>query len=184
MKLVIVKEVERLMFRPHITPRTEYYCLCFLSEMVFTTSLDQELANFMINIYFTIFNKCIKQGEINNKTMSTLLTGVSRAFPYSKLELTYLQNYLTTFYRILHFVNLNTGIQTLSLIFNLVNFNESGSLTDRFYVTLYRFVANPAIDHCTKSNLLLNVIYRSIKKDPIIKRVRAFVKRLFQVRLG
>lgn len=113
--------------------------------------------------------------------MSILLTGVSRAFPYSKLELTFLEKYLNTFYRILHFVNLNTGIQTLSLIFNLVNFNESGSLTDRFYVALYRFVLNPQIDQCSKTNLLLNIIYRSIKKDPVIKRVRAFIKRLFQV---
>lgn len=181
MKLIVVKEVERLIFRPHISPRTEYYCLCFLSEMVFTAAVDTELANAMINIYFTVFNKCIKEGEINNRTMSTLLTGVSRAFPYSKLELDYLQKYLTTFYKILHYVNLNTGIQTLSLIFNLVNFNESGSLTDHFYSTLYRFIANPEVDHCAKSNLLLNLVYRSIKKDSVNKRVRAFVKRLFQV---
>lgn len=183
MKMVVVKEVERLLFRPHITDRTQYYCLCFLSEIVFTTKVDEELSNTMCNIYFAIFNQCVKQGDINNKTMSILLTGVSRAFPYSNLDRELLEKYLNTFYRIIHFVSLNTGIQTISLISNLVQFGESGSLTDRFYSTLYRFIQDPQIESSSKCNLLLNVVYRAIKKDPIIKRVRAFIKRLFQVSL-
>lgn len=181
MKMIIVKEVERLLYRQHLTPRTQYYCLCFLSEVIFKASVDQALANHLIEIYFSIFNKCIKLGEVNNKTMSVLLTGVSRAFPYSKLENKFLEQYLQTFYKIIHFVNLNTGIQTLALIFNLVNFNESGSLTDRFYSVLYRFLFQPNLDQCSKANLLLNTLYRSVKKDPVHKRVRAFFKRILQV---
>lgn len=181
MKILIVKEVERLIFRPKITNRTQYYCLCFLSEIIYRANVDQELANYVINIYFAIFTKCAKLGEINNKTMSVLLTGVSRAFPYSKLENEVIEKYLNTFYRLIHYVNLNTAIQTLSLIFDMVAFRESGSLTDRFYSCLYRFLLQPSLDQSNKLNILLNIVFRSMVKDPVIKRVRAFAKRLLQV---
>lgn len=184
MKMVIVKEVERLLFRQHLTERTQYYCLCFLSEILFQPTVDQQLANHLIEIYFSLFNKCVKLGDVNNKTMSVLLTGVSRAFPYSKLETSFLEKYLQTFYKLIHFVNINTGIQSLSLIFNLVNFNESGSLTDRFYSVMYRFLFQPNLDQCSKVNLFLNILYRAIKKDSVHKRVRAFFKRILQVNIS
>lgn len=183
MKSVVVKEVERLLFRPNITPRTEYYCLCFLSEMIFTASVDQALANRLVQTYFTIFNRCTKKGEVNNKTMSVLLAGVTRAFPYSKLEVAFLEKYVDTFYRLLHYVSLNTAIQTLALIFSLVNFGGSGGLTDRFYSTLYRFIFRPGLDRCSKCSMLLNLVYRAVKRDQVLKRVRAFVKQLLQVAL-
>ncbi|OTF82148.1 CCAAT/enhancer-binding protein zeta-like protein [Euroglyphus maynei] len=145
MKMIIVKEVERLLFRPNITSRTEYYC------------------------------------EINNKTMSVLLTGISRAFPYSKLENDLIEKHLDTFYKLIHYVNRNTAIQTLSIMFQMILFTENGTLTDRFYSSLYRFLLDTTIDQCSKLNLLLNILYRSLKHDPIQRRVRAFIKRLLQV---
>nr|XP_027195187.1 CCAAT/enhancer-binding protein zeta-like [Dermatophagoides pteronyssinus] len=181
MKMIIVKEVERLLFRPNITARTEYYCLCFLSEIIYQANVDRELANHVIQIYFTIFTKCTKLGEVNSKIMSVLLTGVSRAFPYSKLESDLIEKHLNTFYKLIHYVNRNTAIQTLSLMFQMILFSENGSLTDRFYSSLYRFLLDTTLDQCNKLNLLLNILYRSMKHDPIIRRVRAFIKRLLQL---
>ena len=181
MKTIIVKQVERLLFRPNITARTEYYCLCFLSEIIYQSSVDRQLANHVIQIYFAIFTKCTKLGQVNSKTMSALLTGVTRAFPYSKLDSDMIEKHLNTFYRLIHYVNRNTAIQTLSLMFQMILFTQNGSLTDRFYSSLYRFLLDTTLDQCSKLNLLLNIIYRSLKHDPIIRRVRAFIKRLLQV---
>jgi len=180
MKSVVVGEVERLLYRPNISQRAQYYGLCFLSEVIFSAD-DKPLANKLIGIYFGFFKSCIKKGDINNKMMSVLLTGVTRAFPYSKLETNILEEHLQTFYKIIHFVNLNTSIQALMLIFNILDVNESGLLTDRFYSVLYRHILEPRLDGCSRKAMFLNLIYRALKRDPILRRVRAFIKRLLQV---
>jgi ribosome biogenesis protein MAK21 len=180
MKSVVVGEVERLLYRPNISQRAQYYGLCFLSEVIFSSD-DKSLANKLIGIYFGFFKACVKKGDINNKMMSVLLTGVTRAFPYSKLETNILEEHLQTFYKIIHFVNLNTSIQALMLIFNIIDVNQSGLLTDRFYSVLYRHILEPQLDNCSRKAMFLNLIYRALKRDPILRRVRAFIKRLLQV---
>ncbi|KAF7496554.1 CCAAT/enhancer-binding protein zeta [Sarcoptes scabiei] len=183
MKMIVVKEVERLLFRPNSSNRVQYYCLCFLSSIIFKVEVDREVANQIINIYFLMFTKLAKLGEVNVKMMSILLTGLSRAFPYSKLSNEVVQDNLDKLYKILRFVTLNTAIQALSLIFNMVKFCENNSLNDKYYLVLYKFLHQPGLDQCNKLSLLLNVIYRSIKIDPIQKRAKAFVKRILQLAL-
>ena len=34
MKDVMVKEVERLLYRPNISPKAQYYGICFLSQLM------------------------------------------------------------------------------------------------------------------------------------------------------
>ena len=180
MKTVVVEEVERLLYRPNIGQRAQYYGLCFLSEVIFSAT-DRPLANKLIQLYFGFFKACVKKGDVNNKMMSVLLTGVSRAFPYSKLETSLLEDNLQTFYKLIHFVNQNTSIQALLLIFNIIDVNQSGLLTDRFYSVLYRHLLDIQLDTCSRKAMFLNLVYRAMKKDPILKRIKAFVKRLLQV---
>ncbi|KPM09020.1 CCAAT/enhancer-binding protein zeta-like protein [Sarcoptes scabiei] len=156
MKMIVVKEVERLLFRPNSSNRVQYYCLCFLSSIIFKVEVDREVANQIINIYFLMFTKLAKLGEVNVKMMSILLTGLSRAFPYSKLSNEVVQDNLDKLYKILRFVTLNTAIQALSLIFNMVKFCENNSLNDKYYLVLYKFLHQPGLDQCNKLSLLLN----------------------------
>ena len=60
MKIAVVKEVERLLFRPHIKHRAQYYGLIFLNEMLFNEG-DYLLAQALIGIYFTLFKVTITQ---------------------------------------------------------------------------------------------------------------------------
>ncbi|CAG2118262.1 unnamed protein product, partial [Medioppia subpectinata] len=182
MKPVVVDEVERVLYRPNIGARAQYYGLCFLSEVIFATG-DHSLPNRLIGLYFGFFKSCCRRGDIENKMMSVLLTGVSRAFPYSKLDTTLMEDHLQTFYKLIHFVNENTAIQALCLIFNILDVQQTGTLTDRFYSVLYRQLLDVQLDRCSRQAMLLNLVYRAMKRDPVLRRVKAFVKRLLQIAL-
>jgi ribosome biogenesis protein MAK21 len=58
----------------------------FLSLMQMLIGGDEpDVANRLIQIYFSFFKSNVKNGEIDSKLMSALLTGVNRAFPYASL---------------------------------------------------------------------------------------------------
>lgn len=52
---------------------------------------------------------------------------------------------------------------------------------DRFYRTLYESLLDPRVATSSKQSLYLNLLYKSLKNDMSIKRVKAFVKRIVQV---
>lgn len=53
--------------------------------------------------------------------------------------------------------------------------------TDRFYRTLYESLLDPRVATSSKQSLYLNLLYKSLKSDTSVKRVKAFVKRIVQV---
>ncbi|RWS08639.1 CCAAT/enhancer-binding protein zeta-like protein [Dinothrombium tinctorium] len=182
MKLVVVNEIERVLYRPNITEKAQYYALCFLNEIIFDDD-DKDVADKIVNLYFDFFKACLKKGEVNNKMMNALLTGVNRTFPYSKLKPEVFETHMNTFFKIIHYVNFNTAIQAMNLMFNLMSYGNTGSLSDRFYGALYRSLSQFQFDNCSRKALFFNLVYRAIKKDPVSKRVKAFLKRLLQVAL-
>ena len=52
---------------------------------------------------------------------------------------------------------------------------------DRFYRTLYESLLDPRLVNSSKHTLYLNLLFRAIRSDVNIKRVKAFIKRLLQV---
>lgn len=52
---------------------------------------------------------------------------------------------------------------------------------DRFYRTLYESLLDPRIATSSKQSLYLNLLYKALKTDVNLKRVKAFVKRLVQI---
>lgn len=81
-------------------------------------------------------------------------------------------------FRITHSSNFNTSIQALMLIQQI-----SQSLhisTDRFMRTLYESLLDPRLLTSSKQTMYLNLLYRSLKTDASLRRVKAFVKRLLQ----
>ncbi|KAJ3164774.1 hypothetical protein HDU88_004986 [Geranomyces variabilis] len=57
MKLVVIKEVERLLFRPNISDRARYYAVTFLNQIVFShKEQDAAAANRLIEVYFAVFD--------------------------------------------------------------------------------------------------------------------------------
>ena len=53
--------------------------------------------------------------------------------------------------------------------------------TDRYYRTLYESLLDPRLITSSKQALYLNLLYRSLKADVDVRRVKAFVKRMLQV---
>lgn len=59
MKLVVVAEVERLLYRSNINTKAQYYALCFLSQILLDSD-DVPLATKLIIIYVSFFKACVK----------------------------------------------------------------------------------------------------------------------------
>jgi ribosome biogenesis protein MAK21 len=69
MQPVVLEEVEKMIFRPNIQSKAQYYAICFLIQ--FHLSLeDKKLAVNLINLYFCLFKVSIR---IDNVLLSYLL---------------------------------------------------------------------------------------------------------------
>lgn len=53
--------------------------------------------------------------------------------------------------------------------------------SDRFYRTLYESLLDPRVATSSKQSLYLNLLFKSLKSDLNVRRVKAFVKRIIQV---
>lgn len=86
---------------------------------------------------------------------------------------------MDTLFRITHSSNFNTSIQALILIEQLAISKHVA--VDRFYKTLYESLLDPRLITSSKHTLYLNLLFKALKSDLNIKRVKAFVKRMLQV---
>ncbi|KAM6906626.1 CCAAT/enhancer-binding protein zeta [Lycodopsis pacificus] len=178
MKVVVCCEVERLMFRPNISAKAQYYAVCFLSQVMLSHD-EALLAAKLIAIYFTFFRACIKKKDIQSKMLSGLLSGVNRAYPYAGTGDEKVREQLDTLFKLVHLVKFNTAVQALMLLFQVMDSQQS--VSDRYYVALYRKLLDPGLSSSTKQSMFLNLLYKSLKADMVLRRVKAFVKRLLQV---
>lgn len=63
MKGVVLLEVEKLLFRPNVSTKAQYYGVCYLSQ--FYLSHDStDVAKRLIDVYFSFFKACIKKVNI------------------------------------------------------------------------------------------------------------------------
>ncbi|KAH8905094.1 CBF-domain-containing protein [Coniochaeta sp. PMI_546] len=119
------------------------------------------------------------EGDTTQKLVSSILTGVNRAIPFATADDTTLEKHLDTLFRITHSSNFNTSIQALMLIQQLAMSKHLA--VERFYRTLYESLLDPRLITSSKQALYLNLLFRSLKNDVDVRRVKAFVKRMLQV---
>ena len=124
---------------------------------------------------FTVGN----EQDVVQKLVSALLTGVNRAIPFATTEDSTLEKHLDTLFRITHSSNFNTSVQALMLIQQLAASKQLA--VDRFYRTLYESLLDPRLVTSSKHALYLNLIFRAMKNDVDVRRVKAFAKRLIQI---
>jgi ribosome biogenesis protein MAK21 len=86
---------------------------------------------------------------------------------------------MDTLFKITHSSNFNTSIQALMLIEQLATTKHLA--VDRFYKTLYESLLDPRLISSSKHTLYLNLLFRAVRADLNIKRVKAFAKRMVQV---
>ncbi|XP_029281106.1 CCAAT/enhancer-binding protein zeta [Cottoperca gobio] len=178
MKAVVSCEVERLMFRPNISAKAQYYAVCFLSQVMLSHE-EANLAAKLITIYFSFFRACVKKKDIESKMLSVLLSGVNRAYPYAGTGDEKVKEQLDTLFKVVHLVKFNTAVQALMLLFQVMDSQQS--ISDRYYVALYRKLLDPGLSSSSRQSMFLNLLYKSLKADIVLRRVKAFVKRLLQV---
>ncbi|KAF2833169.1 CBF-domain-containing protein [Ophiobolus disseminans] len=119
------------------------------------------------------------EDESREKLISAILTGVNRAFPFAKTDDAKFEEKLNTLYEVTHSSNFNTSIQAMTLIQQISASKHYSA--DRFYRTLYESLLDPRLISTSKHIMFLNLLYRALKADVSIKRVKAFVKRLLQI---
>ncbi|KAK9479899.1 CBF/Mak21 family-domain-containing protein [Lipomyces japonicus] len=221
MKRVIVNAVSELIFRPGADYHARYYSTITLNQTIVTVK-DKDLANSLIEIYFSLFErlmaeskklkdtgiveKKVKKGrwknkdkpnqaavpkggkpklspeaqeEANMRLISSILTGLNRAFPYSSLDNAVFKAHLSVLYHVARSGNFNTRVQALMLLFQISSASQVQS--DRFYATLYESLLDPRVITSSKQALYLNLVFKALKSDLNVDRVKAFTKRLVQV---
>uniref|UniRef100_A0A8D0CFF2 CCAAT/enhancer-binding protein zeta n=1 Tax=Scleropages formosus TaxID=113540 RepID=A0A8D0CFF2_SCLFO len=178
MKAVVCSEVERLMFRPNISPKAQYYAVCFLNQVVLSHE-EADLASRLITIYFSFFHACVKKKDVESKMLSALLSGVNRAYPYASAGDDKVREQMDTLFKVVHLVKFNTAVQALMLLFQVMDSQQA--ISDRYYVALYRKLLDPGLSLCSIQGMFLNLLFKSMRADIILRRIKAFVKRLLQV---
>lgn len=118
-------------------------------------------------------------GDLREKLTSAILTGINRAYPYTESSSRSLSAHLETLFKITHSSNFNTSIQAMMLIQQLCSSHQASS--DRFYRTLYESLLDSRLITSSKQSLYLNLLYRALKDDTSVKRVKAFTKRILQM---
>ncbi|BCR86138.1 RNA-binding ribosome biosynthesis protein MAK21 [Aspergillus chevalieri] len=210
MKPTVVTAVEEVLFRPGQSQHAKYYGIITLNQTVLSLK-EEKTAVKLLDIYFALFvtllkskkpvksqqgknkpgnRKSIKkakeeekglaqQEEMQDKLVSGVLTGVNRAYPFTSSDTARLAKHIDTLFRITHSSNFNTSIQALMLIQQLTSSHQVGA--DRFYRTLYESLLDPRVATSSKQALYLNLLFKALKNDVNIRRVKAFVKRLVQI---
>ncbi|GFF44130.1 uncharacterized protein C4F10.09c [Aspergillus lentulus] len=209
MKPTIIKAVEEILFRPGQSQHAKYYAIITLNQTVLSLK-EESVAVQLLDIYFALFVALLKpakdgkgknQGkfgkgkkgkgkddpaksqaqeeEMREKLVSAVLTGVNRAYPFTSSDTDRLSKHIDTLFRITHSSNFNTSIQALMLIQQLTASHQVGA--DRFYRTLYESLLDPRVATSSKQSLYLNLLFKALKNDLNLRRVKAFVKRIVQV---
>ncbi|XP_059615053.1 CCAAT/enhancer-binding protein zeta [Phlebotomus argentipes] len=183
---VIVREAERLIFRPNISERAQHVTLTFLAETAGLCSA--EVCRKLTNICFSYFKILVDKGMVNNRTMQAILRCLRRSVANAvDEESSTAANPLNeelqdVIYRLIHFAEIRIAIQALGLLLQII-VTCSGLNSDRFYSALYRKMVSIELTSMTHkwSAQFLYIIHRAVAIDKDIPRAQAFLKRLLQI---
>ncbi|KAL4809577.1 CBF/Mak21 family-domain-containing protein [Aspergillus unguis] len=207
MKPTVIKSVEEVLFRPGQSQHAKYYSIITLNQTVLSGK-EEEVGVQLLDIYFSLFVVLLKPSkrkfqndkkhgkgkkqsakdkenaeaqneETQDKLISAVLTGVNRAYPFTSSNSERLSKHIDTLFRITHSSNFNTSIQALMLIQQITSTHQVSS--DRFYRTLYESLLDPRVATSSKQSLYLNLLFKALKNDVNVRRIKAFVKRIVQV---
>nr|CAD2178274.1 unnamed protein product [Meloidogyne enterolobii] len=184
MRLIVIKEIEQLMFRKNILPKAQRYGLHFLSRILIIAG-EFEIATCLVQIYLKFFRILVLNDVLNeHHLLPLLITGLNRAFPYMKgksLDSDLLKD-IDSLYTLVHTAKFSTSLNILRLLFQI--HSASDGITDRFYCAFYRRILNPDGFGNQNHSKFFSLLQRVLKNDLVECRVRAFIKRLFQVALA
>ncbi|KAH7920324.1 CBF-domain-containing protein [Leucogyrophana mollusca] len=131
--------------------------------------------------------------DAQSKLVSAILTGVNRALPYAKLSASDvgLNKHIDTLFLITHTSTFNISLQALLLIQQIASSlslsspstpsSLTQSITSRYFRTLYSSLHDARLAFSSKQTMYLNLLFKSLKADEDLERVKAFIRRFVQV---
>lgn len=137
--------------------------------------------------------------DANSRLISAVLTGVNRALPFAKFDLegenATFNKHIDTLFLITHTSTFNISLQALMLILQVSSSlpasapststseptSLSASITGRFYRTLYSSLFDQRLSSSNKQAMYLNLLFKALKADTNMERVKAFVRRFVQI---
>ncbi|THG97212.1 hypothetical protein EW026_g4738 [Hermanssonia centrifuga] len=137
--------------------------------------------------------------DANSRLISAVLSGVNRALPFAKVDMgagnDSFQKHIDTLFLITHTSTFNISLQALMLILQIsTTISEttassskdavasfSDLLKGRFYRTLYSSLLDPRLASSNKQAMYLNLLFKALKADSNVERVKAFVRRFIQI---
>lgn len=137
--------------------------------------------------------------DANSRMISAVLTGVNRALPFAKVDMAgsndVFVKHMDTLFLITHKSTFNISLQALLLIFQITTSlpasapstskngaaSFSTTLRDRFYRTLYSSLLDQRLASSNKQAMYLNLLFKALKADTNVERVKAFVRRFIQI---
>ena len=165
MRMVIVRETRRLLLTPSAPLHARQYGTSFLNQLVLNRKYDRELARMLIDTYLSLFKVQIALGDVEQRVLAGLLTGVLRALPYAEFSAeeavsteSPLSEHVDTLYRIAHVANFSASVQAMTLLFQISGLQKV--TLDRFLRLLYDSLSWRAVGTTSKPGLYLNLIYR------------------------
>jgi ribosome biogenesis protein MAK21 len=184
---VVIMETEKLIFRNNVTEMAQHQAIGFLSMIARVANV--EASQRLINISFSFFKIKIEKGDINSKTMQSILNCLRVAIQNindfneekKKIEIA-TPEVVNTIYRLIYLSNISIAFQALSLLLQLVLVQENEN-HDRYYNALYKKMSDLEINNVNNriSSLYFHILHRSIQQDPNVPRAKAFLKRLLQM---
>ncbi|KAJ8687434.1 hypothetical protein QAD02_023228 [Eretmocerus hayati] len=180
MKMIVLHEVEKLLFRTNVSQRAQYFAICLLTQFLLSKE-DTEIATTLINVYFGFFKACLKKGEPDSRMMSAILAGVNRAYPFADSNSVKLNDHIDAVYKVVHIGSFNVSLSALSLLFQVVGKNPDQA--NRFYTAFYRKLFDSQIGVSNKFAVFLNLLFRVLRNDQSVIRLHAFIKRVLQISL-
>lgn len=124
-----------------------------------------------------------RQGAMDSRMLSALITGIRRAFPYvaaDEIE-PLIEAHSDSLFKLIHTGSFGVATQALLLLYQLMS--SQSSISDRFYRALYSSLLNKELPFSTKAPLFLSLFLKAVKEDVSTTRTVAFAKRLLQVAL-
>ena len=178
MKKVVALEVERILYRTNISERAQYYAICFLNQLKLSPK-EKEMAGHLIKIYFRFFTDLVDNKNIDSRMLGALLTGVNRSYPYTDNTDAITADNINTVFKLVYVSNFNVAVQALMLLFQVAGNDDS--IVNRYYQALYAKLIDSGISSSSKKTFLMNLIYKSLKRDTAVSRKLAIARRLFQI---
>ena len=141
--------------------------------------------------------------DSHSRLISAILTGVNRALPFAKISsadtkyvpfflpmfsaskcfISSLNKHIDTLFLITHTSTFNISLQALLLIQQISSSLSSsssltGSITDRYYRTLYASLHDPRLASSSKQAMYLNLLFKSLRADNETERGKSVCQKI------